>query len=527
MATAPRVPLVASRRVAGPSSATRARCPSSSRISSARAATAMGSSDGGTADDVLSDEKTRRLLRAALARGREILAAPRLMREHCLAPELRPDGIVVQRLMLAPEANEGDEHAVPVILAHDAAKFGADPRPLLCFMHGTGGDSESLLESQLVPFAKRGYVVLGVDAPCHGRRLDPADAAAEEKERDAAAAPPPSGLAGGVGHASASRSRSETFERYGAALVAAWRGGSERGRRRERSDGDPTRTSAFLPSDANDAAPWGYSGSARPFLFDGAWDCLRAVRFATEGLAETGVAPDEASSKKEPRVVAVNVDAARVGVSGISLGGMYAWLAAAAAPETVAAATPLIGAQDFGWALRNERWRARVDSLPPALFRAAARLETKKSRADVDERDDGGDDDAGATDFSERLTPELVERVYDAICPGLTTFLDGPRTFPLVAPRPMLIVNGELDPRNPLEGVRGVVAATRRAYASKNTTDAFVAVARRGAAHQCTPEMLALANAWLDWRLRPAAAVLEAEAAVADSLRDAETWVEL
>ena len=91
----------------------------------------------------------------------------------------------------------------------------------------------------------------------------------------------------------------------------------------------------------------------------------------------------------------------------------------------------------------------------------------------------------------------------------------------------MLIVNGELDPRNPLEGVRGVVAATRRAYASKNTTDAFVAVARRGAAHQCTPEMLALANAWLDWRLRPAAAVLEAEAAVADSLRDAETWVEL
>ena len=69
----------------------------------------MGSSDGGTADDVLSDEKTRRLLRAALARGREILAAPRLMGEHCLAPELRPDGIVLQRLMLAPEANEGDE----------------------------------------------------------------------------------------------------------------------------------------------------------------------------------------------------------------------------------------------------------------------------------------------------------------------------------------------------------------------------------------------------------------------------------
>jgi hypothetical protein len=150
-----------------------------------------------------------------------------------------------------------------------------------------------------------------------------------------------------------------------------------------------------------------------------------------------------------------------------------------------------------------------------------------------DQRDDTSDDellDDDSLTNEESLTPELVERVYDAICPGLTTFLDGPRTFPLVAPRPMLIVNGELDPWNPLEGVRGVVAATRRAYASKKKTDAFVAVARRGVAHQCTPEMLALANAWLDWQLRPAAALCDenrAEAAVAEALRDAETWVEL
>ena len=155
-----------------------------------------------------------------------------------------------------------------------------------------------------------------------------------------------------------------------------------------------------------------------------------------------------------------------MGVSGVSLGGMYAWLAAAAAPETIAAAAPLIGAQDFGWALRNERWRARVDSLPPALFEAAKR----------DERETLGDERYRSSE----VTPELVERVYDAICPGLTTFLDGPRTFPLIAPRPMLIVNGELDPRNPLEGVRGLVAATRRACESKKKTKNFVAVAQRG-----------------------------------------------
>ena len=494
----------------------------------------MWSSDGGASDDA--DEKTRGLLRAALARGRAG-AAPCLMREHCLAPERRPGGIIVQRLMLAPEAHEGDEHAVPVILVHSEA-FGDDARPLVCFMHGTGGDSEGLLDTQLVPLAERGYCALGVDAPCHGRRLDPArpdpsearaDASKARVERrttndstndstndDAAVAASKSDH----GHVSRSRSRSETFERYGAALVAAWRGGSE----------PPERSAAQRSAASETIRRSGHSGSARPFLFDGAWDCLRAVRFATglsiDGRTTVGdpegpdaVLPARAASGDEPPLdlVDVNVDETRVGVSGVSLGGMYAWLAAAAAPETIAAAAPLIGAQDFGWALRNERWRARVDSLPPALFRTAER----------DERETLGDERSSTP---RELTPELVERVYDAICPGLTTFLDGPRTFPLVAPRPMLIVNGELDPRNPLEGVRGLVAATRRAYESKKKTKNFVAVAQRGTSHACTPQMLALADAWLDWRLRPAAAFCDgnrAEAAVAEALRDAETWLEL
>ena len=522
MATAPSLPHVASRRVTGPSSATRRRCPRWSRISSrisARAeTTTMWSSDGGASDDA--DEKTRGLLRAALARGRAG-AAPCLMREHCLAPERRPGGIIVQRLMLAPEAHEGDEHAVPVILVHSEA-FGDDARPLVCFMHGTGGDSEGLLDTQLVPLAERGYCALGVDAPCHGRRLDPArpdpsearaDASKARVERrttndstndstndDAAVAASKSDH----GHVSRSRSRSETFERYGAALVAAWRGGSARRRSRERSAPPQTRGRAS-----------GYSGSARPFLFDGAWDCLRAVRFATDAR-NRGAAFDEAPASSKPLFVDVRVDAARVGVSGVSLGGMYAWLAAAAAPETIAAAAPLIGAQDFGWALRNDQWRARVDSLPPVLFQTAAR-ERETSEG---------------TGSFHACTPELVERVYDAVCPGLTSELDGPRTFPLVAPRPLLIVNGELDPRNPLEGVRGVVAATRRAYESKSkseSSDAFVAVAQRGAAHACTPEMLALADAWLDARLKPAACADEerAEAAVAEALRRSETWLRL
>jgi hypothetical protein len=418
-----------------------------------------------------------------------------------------------------------------------------------------------------VPFAKRGYCALGVDAPCHGRRLDPAPpppAQAKTRETNARAAkrssaPSPSSsrtpvldaddLAASMtsppsGHASLSRSRSETFERYGAALVAAWRGGSEPPGRSAAERSAAERSAAERSAAERSAAERraasetirhsGHSGSARPFLFDGAWDCLRAVRFVTgrfsDGRFSDGRTTDDDSEttdaalptraayekKNEPPLdlVDANVDETRVGVSGVSLGGMYAWLAAAAAPETIAAAAPLIGAQDFGWALRNERWRARVDSLPPALFEAAKR----------DERETLGD-------VSEYVTPELVERVYDAICPGLTTFLDGPRTFPLIAPRPMLIVNGELDPRNPLEGVRGVVAATRRAYESKPAAaaDAFVAVAQRGAAHACTSEMLTLADAWLDARLRPASCrdAVRADAALAEALRRTGTWLEL
>lgn len=41
------------------------------------------------------------------------------------------------------------------------------------------------------------------------------------------------------------------------------------------------------------------------------------------------------------------MDAARIGMTGVSLGGMHTWLAAAA-DERVAVAAPMIGVQFFG-----------------------------------------------------------------------------------------------------------------------------------------------------------------------------------
>jgi len=173
-------------------------------------------------------------------------------------------------------------------------------------------------------------------------------------------------------------------------------------------------------------------------------------------------------------------------MSGISLGGMYSWLASAADPTVVTGgAAPLIGAQDFGWALANDAWRARAASLPPELFDAAAK----------DTSDDNNVSDV-----------DVAREVYRRIVPGLCDDLDGPRTMPLVAPRPLLVVNGELDPRCPLGGLERVVAAIRIAYDRENVPARFRALAQVDTPHACTDEMIEVTNLWLDEILQPSGA---------------------
>jgi dienelactone hydrolase len=66
-------------------------------------------------------------------------------------------------------------------------------------------------------------------------------------------------------------------------------------------------------------------GPERPFLLDNVWDLLRLLDYL-----ETR--PD--------------ADMARVGMTGVSLGGMHTWLCAAA-DLRVAVAAPMIGIQNF------------------------------------------------------------------------------------------------------------------------------------------------------------------------------------
>jgi poly(3-hydroxybutyrate) depolymerase len=147
-----------------------------------------------------------------------------------------------------------------------------------------------------------------------------------------------------------------------------------------------------------------------PFLLDNVWDLQRLLDYLTQARAD--------------------VDPARIGVTGYSLGGMHSWLLAAA-DERVAAAAPMAGVQHFGWAVAHGKYQGRVDSIP-AVFAAAA---ADMGRPTADE--------------------EVVAAVWRRLLPCMQERYDAPASLPLVAPRPLLITNGAVDPRCPQEASPG------------------------------------------------------------------------
>jgi poly(3-hydroxybutyrate) depolymerase len=86
-------------------------------------------------------------------------------------------------------------------------------------------------------------------------------------------------------------------------------------------------------------------GGERPFLLDNVADLVLVL--------------DHLSSRPD-------VDPARIGMAGVSLGAMHTWLCAAL-DDRVAAAAPIIGVQNFRWALENNFFHGRVDSLRAAF----------------------------------------------------------------------------------------------------------------------------------------------------------------
>ena len=198
------------------------------------------------------------------------------------------------------------------------------------------------------------------------------------------------------------------------------------------------------------------TGKGHPFLYDTVWDVLRLVDYLA---------------------TRADSDPARIGLMGISKGGMETYLASAVDPR-IAVAVPVIGAQSFRWALDHDAWQWRVGSISPAVEIAA--------------RDAGTSVDAA-----------FVRKFYDRVVPGIYGDFDGPSMLPLIAPRPLLVINGDQDDLTPMPGVQECARAAEQAYRLASSQEKFQLLVQRDAGHEFTADAQRASLDWLVKWLKP------------------------
>ncbi|XP_051151246.1 uncharacterized protein LOC127265481 [Andrographis paniculata] len=197
------------------------------------------------------------------------------------------------------------------------------------------------------------------------------------------------------------------------------------------------------------------NGETMPFIYDTVWDLIKLA--------------DHLSERED-------VDPHRIGITGESLGGMHAWFGAAV-DTRYSVVVPIIGVQGFRWAIEHDKWQARVDSIKDVF---------EEARTDLGES---------------TITREVVEKVWDRIAPGLASHFDSPYTIPVIAPRPLLILNGEDDPRCPVGGLELPESKATQAYRKADSVQNFKVVLQQGIGHKMTPLMVKQASDWFDQHL--------------------------
>jgi dienelactone hydrolase len=179
-----------------------------------------------------------------------------------------------------------------------------------------------------------------------------------------------------------------------------------------------------------------------PFYYDTVWDLWRLV--------------DVLQARPD-------VDGKRIGMLGISMGGIQSWLAASV-DDRVAVAAPLIGVQSFRWSLENDRWQGRANTIR-AVHEAAAK-------------------DLGEPAVNQRVCREL----WGKVVPGITGDFDCPNLIRLFAGRALFVANGDQDANCPVEGARLAVAAAEEAFARAGAKDKLVVRVNAGVGHKVTDE---------------------------------------
>ena len=166
-----------------------------------------------------------------------------------------------------------------------------------------------------------------------------------------------------------------------------------------------------------------------------------------------------------------DVNPNRIGMMGISKGGIETWMAAAV-DTRIKVAVPVIAAQSFKWSLENNRWQGRAKTIWSAHVQAAK--------------------DLGDTGVNK----ENVQALWNKLLPGIIDKFDCPSMIRLFAPRPLLLLNTENDQNCPLPGARLAFDAATKAYQSANALEKLKIDVAPNEPHRYTPEHVELTIEW-------------------------------
>ena len=196
---------------------------------------------------------------------------------------------------------------------------------------------------------------------------------------------------------------------------------------------------------------------AHPFYYDTCWDVMRLIDYL---------------------VTRDDVDAARIGLTGTSKGGIEAYLTAAV-DDRIKVVVPAIAMQSFRWGLEHGRWQARANTIKAAHEHVAA--------------------DLGQPEVNR----EVCQILWAKVVPGIRDEFDGPSMVRLLAGRPTLILNGELDPNCPIDGAELAFASARAAFHDAGADDRLKIDVAKGVGHTVTHEQHQAAIDWFVTWLEP------------------------
>jgi len=189
-----------------------------------------------------------------------------------------------------------------------------------------------------------------------------------------------------------------------------------------------------------------------PFYFDTCWDLWKTIDYLR---------------------TRTDVDGDRLGMIGFSMGGIETWLAATV-DERVKVLVPAIGVQSFRWSLENDQWQGRANSIRLAH-------------------------EAAAKDLGEPAVNRKVCRaLWNKVIPGMLDQFDCPSMLRLAAGRPLLILNGELDPNCPLGGAKIAIREATEAYRQAGAEDKLKVLIAPGVKHQVTAAQRQAALEWFE-----------------------------